>query len=135
MPSDLIVLNVNGPFREPREPAFSYDFSVQRPHWATGQAVRVKISIDLELNYLKDSILAIVGGSGGQQLRTNQILLRAIADKKLEIADTAGMLADRRDVMVEPFTDEFQPLFEQLDRWMKAEQSVLRKTIHDQAGI
>jgi len=72
MPSDLIVLNVMGPYREPREPAFSYDYSVQRPDWATPQGVRVKVSIELELDYLKHSILAIVGGSAGQQLRINQ---------------------------------------------------------------
>jgi len=135
MPSDLIVLNVMGPYREPREPAFSYDYSVQRPDWATPQGVRVKVSIELELDYLKHSILAIVGGSVGQQLRINQILLRAIADKKLEIADADGVLADRRDVMVGPFVDDLMHLFGQLDQWMKAEQHALRKTIKDQIGI
>ena len=135
MPSDLIVLNVMGPYREPREPAFSYDYSVQRPHWATPQGVRVKISIDLELGYLKNSILAIAGGSVGQQLRINQILLRAIADQKLKLADGDGLLADRRDVMVGPFVDDLMHLFGPLDQWMKAEQQVLRKTIQDQIGI
>ena len=35
---EYTVLNVMGPYREPREPAFSFDYSVQRPHWgnATG---------------------------------------------------------------------------------------------------
>jgi len=135
MPSDLLVLNVMGPYREPREPAFSYDYSVQRPDWATPQGVRVKVSIELELDYLKHSILAIAGGSVGQQLRINQILLRAIADKKLEIADADGLLADRRDVMVGPFVDDLMHLFGQLDQWMKAEQQALRKTIKDQIGI
>ena len=135
MSSDLIVLNVMGPYREPREPAFSYDYSVQRPDWATPQGVRVKVSIELELEYLKHSILAIAGGSAGQQLRINQILLRAIADKKLEIADADGLLADRRDVMVGPFVDDLIPLFGQLDQSMKAQQQVLRKTIKDQIGI
>jgi len=135
MPSDLIVLNVMGPYREPREPAFSYDYSVQRPDWATPQGVRVKVSIELELDYLKHSILAIVGGSVGQQLRINQILLRAIADKKLEIADADGVLDDRRDVMVGPFVEDLMHLFAQLDQWMKAEQHALRKTIKDQIGL
>lgn len=135
MPSDLIVLNVMGPYREPHEPAFSYDYSVQRPQWATPQGVRVKVSIELELDYLKHSILAIVGGSVGQQLRINKILSRAIADKKLEIADADGLLADRRDVMVGPFTDDCISLFGLLDQWMKAEQHVLRKSIHDQIGL
>ena len=135
MPSDLIVLNVMGPYREPREPAFSYDYSVQRPDWATPQGVRVKVSIELELDYLKNSILAIEGGSVGQQLRINQILSRAIADQKLDIADADGLLADRRDVMVGAFADERLPLFSLLDQWMKTEQAALRKSIHDQVGV
>ncbi|MEJ2231339.1 MAG: hypothetical protein P8X46_09175 [Nitrospirales bacterium] len=135
MPSDLIVLNVMGPYREPREPAFSYDYSVQRPDWATPQGVRVKVSIELELDYLKNSILAVAGGSVGQQLRINQILSRAIADQKLEIADADGLLADRRDVMVGPFVDDLMHLFGPLDQWMKAEQHTLRKTIKEQIGL
>ncbi|WP_342348149.1 hypothetical protein [uncultured Nitrospira sp.] len=135
MPSDLIVLNVVGPFREPREPAFSYDYSIQRPDWGTAQGVRVKVSIELELDYLKNSILAIAGGSIGQQLRINQILSRAISDKKLEIADADGLLADRRDVMIGPFADDSISLFRLLDEWMKAEQAVLRKIIQDKTGL
>ncbi|MEO6202358.1 MAG: hypothetical protein ABIU05_11970 [Nitrospirales bacterium] len=135
MPSDLIVLNVIGPFREPREPAFSYDYSIQRPDWPTAQGVRVKVSIELELDYLKKSILAIAGGSIGQQLRINQILSRAISDKKLEIADADGLLADRRDVMIGPFADDSISLFPLLDEWMKAEQAVLRKSIQDKTGL
>jgi hypothetical protein len=95
----------------------------------------VKVSIELELDYLKHSILGIAGGSVGQQLRINQILLQAIADKKLEIADGDNLLADRRDVMVGPFVDSLMHLFGPLDQWMKAEQHGLRKTIKDQIGI
>ncbi len=135
MPSNLIVLNVIGPFREPREPAFSYDYSIQRPDWGTAQGVRVKVSIELELDYLKNSILAIAGGSIGQQLRINQILSRAISDKKLEIADADGLLADRRDVMIGPFADDSISLFPLLDEWMKAQQAVLRKSIQDKTGL
>jgi len=135
MPSDLIVLNVIGPFREPRELAFSYDYSIQRPDWGTAQGVRVKVSIELELDYLKNSILAITGGSIGQQVRINQILSRAISDKKLEIADADGLLADRRDVMIGPFADDSISLFPLLDEWMKAEQTVLRKSIQDKTGL
>ncbi len=135
MPSDLIVLNVIGPFREPRESAFSYDYSIQRPDWGTAQGVRVKVSIEMELDYLKNSILAISGGSMGQQVRINQILSRAISDKKLEIADADGLLADRRDVMIGPFADDSISLFQLLDEWMKAEQAVLRKSIQDKTGL
>jgi hypothetical protein len=135
MPSDLIVLNVVGPYREPREPAFSYDYSVQRSNWATPQGVRIKVSIELELDYLKHSILAISGGSVGQQLRVNQILTRAIADQKLHLVDADGLLDERRDVMVGPFIDNLMHLFGPLDQWMKAEQHTLRQTIKDQIGI
>lgn len=135
MPSDLIVLNVMGPYREPREPAFSYDYSFQRSHWATPQGVRVKVSIEFELDYLKVSIMGFSGGSVGQQLRVNQMLLRAIADKKLELVDADGLLAERQDVMVGPFVDNLLHLFGPLDQWMKAEQEVLRKSIKDQIGI
>ena len=135
MPSDLIILNVMGPYREPREPAFSYDYSVQRPHWATPQGVRVKVSIEFELDYLKVSIMGLSGGSVGQQLRVNQMLLRAIADKKLELIEADGLLADRQDVMVGPFVDNFIHLFGPLDQWMKVEQHTLRKLIKEQIGI
>ena len=33
--SKMTIIDVSGPFREPREPIFSYDYSVQRPTWAT----------------------------------------------------------------------------------------------------
>ncbi len=135
MPSDLIILNVMGPYREPREPAFSYDYSVQRPHWATPQGVRVKVSIEFELDYLKVSIMGLSGGSVGQQLRVNQMLLRAIADKKLELIEADGLLADRQDVMVGPFVDNLIHLFGPLDQWMKVEQHTLRKSIKEQIGI
>ena len=103
MPSDLTILNVMGPYREPQEPAFSYDYSVQRPNWATPQGVRIKVSIEHELDYLKNTILSFSEGSVGQQLRANQLLLRAIADQKLKIVDADAQLAERLDIMIGPF--------------------------------
>jgi len=136
MPSDLLILNVMGPFREPREPAFSYDYSVQREDWATPQGVRIKISIEHELDYLKNTILNFSGGSVGQQLRVNQLLLRAIADQKLKIVDADGKLAERLDVMIGPFGgDSQEQLFAVLDQWMQAEKKTLRQLIKDQIGI
>jgi len=136
MSSDLLILNVMGPFREPREPAFSYDYSVQREDWATPQGVRIKISIEHELDYLKNSILNFSGGSVGQQLRVNQLLLRAIADQKLKIVDADGKLAERLDVMIGPFEgDSQEQLFALLDQWMQAEKETLRQLIKDQIGI
>ena len=134
MASDLIVLNVMGPYREPKESAFSFDYSVQRPDWATPQGVRIKVSIESELNHLK-TLLDCSGGSVGQQLRVNQILCRAIAEQKLALVDMDGMLSERRDIMVGSFVDELSHLFSSLDQWMKAEQVSLRQLIKDQVGI
>ncbi len=136
MPSDLTILNVMGPYREPQEPAFSYDYSVERPDWATPQGVRIKVSIEHELDYLKNTILEFSGGSVGQQMRCNQLLVRAIADRKLEIVDADGQLAERLDIMVGPFEgDDLSNLFGLLDQWMKAEKVNLRQMLKDQIGI
>ena len=136
MPSDLTVLNVMGPYREPQEPAFSYDYSVERPDWATPQGVRIKVSIEHELDYLKNTILEFSGGSVGQQMRCNQLLVRAIADQKLEIVDADGQLAERLDIMVGPFEgDDVSNLFGILDQWMKTEKDNLRQMLKDQIGI
>ena len=131
-----MILNVMGPYREPQEPAFSYDYSVQRSDWATPQGVRIKVSIEHELDYLKNTILAFSGGSVGQQLRVNQFLVRAIADQKLAIVDTDGQLNERLDVMIGPFVGDDQGhLFGLLNQWMQAEKDRLRQSITDQIGI
>ena len=136
MSSDLIILNVMGPYREPREAAFSYDYSVQRPDWATPQGVRIKVSIEHELDYFKNKILEFSGGSVGQQIRCNQLLVRSIADQKLEIVDADGQLAERLDVMIGPFEgDTLGHLFILLERWMQAEKNTIRQLIKDQIGI
>jgi len=134
MSSDLIVLNVLGPYREPKEPAFSFDYSIQRPDWATPQGVRIKVSIENELNYLK-TLLDCSGGSVGQQLRVNQILCRAIAEQKLALVEADRMLSERRDVLVGSFMDELSYLFPPLEQWMKTEGSHLRQMIREQVGI
>jgi len=136
MPSDLTILNVMGPYREPQEPAFSYDYSVQRPDWATPQGVRIKVSIEHELDYLKNTILSFSEGSVGQQLRANQLLLRAIADQKLKIVDADARLAERLDIMIGPFKGEtLGHLFGLLNQWMQAEKDTLRQLIKDQIGV
>jgi len=136
MSSDLTILNVMGPYREPKEPAFSYDYSVQRPDWATPQGVRIKVSIEHELDYLKNTILSFSEGSVGQQLRANQLLLRAIADQKLKIVDADARLAERLDIMIGSFEgDTLGHLFGLLDQWMQAEKDTLRQSIKDQIGV
>ncbi|NKB82745.1 MAG: hypothetical protein GKS05_12845 [Nitrospirales bacterium] len=135
MSKPFTILNVLGPFREPREPAFSFDYSVQRPDWATPQGIRVKVALQEELERVKSKMLEIPNGSPGQQLRINQIVVRAIADQKLHIANVEGMFQDRRDVMIEPFTDSLSHLFVQLEQWIENEGLTLRKTIQDQVGL
>ncbi len=135
MAESYTILNVMGPYREPQEPAMSYDYSVQRPNWGTPQGIRVKISLEEELNVFKSKILEISGGSAGQQLRVNQILTRAIGDRKLELANEANMFVDRRDVMIEPFTGSLAYLFPKLESWMKEERDRLRQEIQKIVGL
>jgi hypothetical protein len=132
---DLTIITISGPYREPREPAFSYDYSFQRAHWPTAQAVRVKISIAEELDHFKSKVLGISGGSPGQQLRVNQLLTRCMADRKFTIADEEGMLAERRDVMVPPFIGSMSHLFPRLAGWMEQEKDRLRTEIKEKIGI
>ncbi|MCA9470867.1 MAG: hypothetical protein MRJ96_00190 [Nitrospirales bacterium] len=129
------VLNVMGPYREPRETAFSFDYSVERPHWATPQGVRVKVYIEEELEYCKGKVLAVSGGSVGQQLRVNQIIAREIADQKLEIGNRDGLFSDRRDVMIGPFRDELAHLAPQLENWMQEHKERIRREIHEKVGL
>ena len=135
MAESYTILNVMGPYREPQEPAMSYDYSVQRPNWGTPQGIRVKISLEEELDVLKSKILEISGGSAGQHLRVNQILTRAIGDRKLELANEANMFVDRRDVMIEPFTGSLAYLFPKLESWMKEERDRLRQEIQKTVGL
>jgi 3-methyladenine DNA glycosylase/8-oxoguanine DNA glycosylase len=131
----LSVLNVSGPYREPRETAFSYDFVIHRPKWPSPHAVRVKVSIPDELDYLKDKVLSLTGGTPGQQLLASRTLIRHIADRKLEIADNAGMLSQRLDVMIQPFTQSLVHLFPELEAWMKKSQEPLRQEIKEKIGF
>lgn len=131
----LSVLSVSGPYREPREPSFSYDFVIHRAKWPTPQAARVKVSIADELDYLKDKVLGLSGGTPGQQLLATRRLTRHIADRKLGIADEAGLLSERMDVMIPPFADAHAHLFAKLDAWMRESQPALREEIKKEVGI
>ena len=133
--NEYSVLNVMGPYREPHEPAFSFDYSVQRPHWATPQGVRVKVLIKEELEYCKEKILGISGGSVGQQLRVNQIICREIADQKLELGNQDGLFPERLDVMIGPFANDLEHLAPLLEQWMHEQKDRLRKNIQEKVGI
>ena len=129
------ILGVAGPFREPRELAFSYDYSIQRPHWPMPHAVRVKVAIAEELDVLREKILGPVSGSPGQQLLVSQLLTRRIADEKLRIADQDGLLSGRADVVVAPFTGAMGHLFARLESWLEQQREPLRTEIKDRAKI
>ncbi len=131
----LVISNVTGPFREPREPVFSYDYSIQRATWAATHAVRVKIALTEELEYVKAKLLGTVTGSPGQQLMVNKFLSRKIGDQKVRIAEAEGWLKERGDVLVPPFTGPLAHHFPQLETWVQAEQEALRAEIKSTIGL
>lgn len=135
MANPLTILNVNGPYREPREAAFSYDYSIQRATWPTPHGVRIKVAIAEELEHLKLKILDLPGGSPGQQLMVTRLLTRHIADRKLHIANEAGMLNERQDVLIGPFTGPLAHLFLELDAWMNESKAALREEIREKVNL
>lgn len=135
MANPFSILNVLGPYREPREPALSYDYTVQRPNWPTPHAVRMKVSLADELDYLKTTVLGLSGGSPGQQLRMNQLLSKRIADRKLQLANDEGLFSQRLDVAVGPFTGGLAHLFAPLEAWMQEQKTTLRQEVRQAVGL
>jgi hypothetical protein len=133
--STFAIVDINGPFREPREPVFSYDYAIQRSTWATPQGVRVKVSIPDELEVLKRRLFGVVVGSPGQQLVVSHVLSKAIAGWKMQVAEGEGMLTERRDMMLEPFIGPLAHLFLKLEGLFEAEQSAIREEVRRRIGI
>ena len=131
----LTILNVSGPFREPREPVFSYDYSIQRTNWPVPYAARIKVSIPDELDLVKSKLLGTISGTPGQQLLIGQVLSSKIADEKLRIAEGEGLLPERQDTMVPPFTGPYQHLFPKLEEWLGREGETLRAEVKKRAGV
>jgi hypothetical protein len=129
------ITDVTGPYREPREQVFSYDYSVQRASWPTAQAVRVKVAISEELDVVRSKIFGDVVGSPGQQLMISKCLSRHIANEKIRIAETDGMLSDRRDTVIPPFTGPLSHLFARLDAWADEQRDSLRAEIKTLVGL
>jgi hypothetical protein len=129
------IIDVVGPFREPREQVFSYDYSIQRASWPTAQAVRVKVAIPEELDVVRSKILGDVVGTSGQQLMISKFLSRHIADEKFRIAEADGMLSERRDIVVVPFTGPMVHLFARLDAWAAEQEKTLRAEIKTLVGL
>jgi hypothetical protein len=135
MDHSLTISEPSGPFREPREPVFSYDYAIQRATWATPHGVRVKVSIPSELDVLKVRLLDQVAGSPGQQLIIGNVLSRKIADWKLRIAEAEGMLAERRDVKIEPYTGALAHLFPKLSLLFEADKHLVREEVRRRVGL
>jgi hypothetical protein len=131
----MTIVDVSGPFREPREPAFSYDYSIQRSNWPTPHAVRVKVGIAEELDTLRAKILGATTGTPGQQLVITQLLSRRIADEKLRIAEGEGQLLERREVIVPPYAGPLALLFARLESWVERERDTLRAEIKKRANL
>jgi hypothetical protein len=135
MDARIKIIDVAGPFREPREQVFSYDYSIQRASWATAQAVRVKVSIPDELDVLRGKIFGAVAGTPGQQLMISKCLSRHIADEKIRIAEADSMLSERRDIVVAPYTGPLVHLFPRLDTWAVEQRETLRAEIKTLVGL
>ena len=135
MDARIKILNVTGPYREPREQVFSYDYSIQRASWPTAQAVRVKVAIPEELDVVRSKILGAIVGTPGQQLMVSKCLSRHIADEKIRIAEADGMLAERRDTVVAPFMGPLAHLFGRLDTWSAEQRESLRTEIKTLVGL
>ncbi len=133
--NSLTILSMSGPFREPREQVFSYDYSVQRSTWPTPHGVRVKISLPHELEAFKGGLLGTVTGSPGQQLMISNILSKKIADWKIRIAEAEGFFLERRDVMVPPFVGPLAHLFPKLESLFQVEQTAIREEIKKRVGL
>jgi hypothetical protein len=133
--SPFTIVEINGPFREPREQVFSYDYSIQRSTWATPHGLRIKVSIPDELEVLKRRLFGMVGGSPGQQLMMSNMLSKAIADRKMVVAEGEGMLSERRDMMLAPFIGPLAHLFPKLEALFEADQSTIREEVRKRVGI
>lgn len=135
MDARMQIANVTGPFREPREQVFSFDYSIQRASWPTAQAVRVKVAIPEELDVVRGKVLGDVVGTPGQQLMISKFLSRQISDEKIRIAEADGMLMERRDTVVAPFTGPLAHLFPRLEAWAGEQQATLRAEITKLVGL
>jgi hypothetical protein len=89
----------------------------------------VKVAIPEELDVVRSKILGDVVGTPGQQLMISKCLSRHIADEKIRIAEADGMLAERRDTMVPPFTGPLAHLLTRLDAWAAEQREALRAEI------
>lgn len=65
----------------------------------------------------------------------SKFLSRQIADKKIRIAEADGMLTERRDTVVGPFTGPLVHLFPRLGAWAAEQRDTLRGEIKKLVGL
>lgn len=135
MDARMKITDVTGPYREPREQVFSFDYSIHRASWPTAQAIRVKVAIPEELDVVRSKILGDIIGTPGQQLMISKCLSRHIADEKIRIAEADGLLSERRDTVIPPFTGPLVYLFARLDTWAVEQRDALRAEIKKLVGL
>jgi hypothetical protein len=83
----------------------------------------------------RGKILGAIAETPGQQLMISKFLSRHIADEKIRIAEADGMLAERRDTVVAPFTGPLVHLFSRLDAWAVEQRDALRGEIKTLVGL
>ena len=124
-----------GPFREPGKEVLSYDFFINRKGWIIPRAMRVYVDIKTELEPFQQRILAVTGGSPGQQLKLTQMLTRLIADQKLAIVLEEGRIEKSSEVLVAAFTGNDGYLFPKLEAWMLEAKDKIREEIRKTVGL
>ncbi len=124
-----------GPFREPGKDVFSYDFFVNRKGWIIPRAMRVFVDIKAELEPFQQRILAVTGGSPGQQMKITQMLTRLIADQKVAIVLEEGRIEKSSEVLVPAFTGNDAYLFPKLEAWMIEGKEKVRDEIRKTVGL
>ena len=65
----------------------------------------------------------------------SKCLSRHIADEKVRIAEADGMLTERRDTVVAPYTRPLVHLFARLDAWAGEQRESLRAEIKTSVGL
>ncbi len=124
-----------GPFREPGKDVLSYDFFVNRKGWTIPRVMRVFVDIKTELELFQQRILAVTGGSPGQQLKLMQMLTRLIADQKIAIVLEEGRIEKASEVLVPAFTGNDGYLLPKLEAWMMEVKEKVREDIRKTVGL
>ena len=64
-----------------------------------------------------------------------EVLVSAYRGRKIRIAEADGMLSERRDTFMAPFTGPLSHLFARLDTWTAEQRETLRAEIKALVGL